>query len=68
MNLLKLRGVCVEKNINRDELAFMWRCTPQTVSKKLHGKSPITFEEAKVFSKEAGLTDEEKVNIFLSEG
>ena len=67
MNLPKLRGICVEKNISRKEIASLWKCTPQSVSLKLHGKLPITFDEASALSKKADLTDEEKFTIFLAE-
>ena len=67
MNLPKLRGVCAEKSISRKELADLWKCTPQSVSLKLHGKLPITFDEAKVLSKQANLTSEEEYNIFLAD-
>lgn len=67
MNILKLKAKCVEKNISRDELAFILGCSSSSIQRKLAGKSPITVDEAQRFSKAANLTDEEKFSIFLSE-
>lgn len=67
MNVPKFKAVLVEKDISRDELASLWKCTTRTVTNKLTGKSPINLDEAQAFSKRAGLTDEEKFAIFMAE-
>ena len=66
MNIPKFKGVMVEKGITRDELCNMWGKSMSTVQRKLDGKSPITLDEALVFSDRASLTDEEKYAIFLA--
>jgi len=67
MNIPKLKGVMVEKGIDRNELCFIWNCSLKTVSNKLTGKTPITLEEAKRFSAAAELSDEDKFKIFLAD-
>lgn len=67
MNLPKLKGKIVEKRISRNDLCEIWGLRSLTaVSNKVTGKAPITLEEAKKFSEYADLTDNEKVEIFLS--
>ena len=66
MNLAKFKGKLAEKNINRKELCAVWGKTKQTVANKINGKAPITVDEAQKFSEIAGLTDQEKVEIFLT--
>lgn len=66
MDLLKLKKTVAEKNIKQKELIPLWKCSRQSVSNKLSGKSPITLEEAEKFSEYAHLTDEQKIDIFLS--
>lgn len=65
MNIPKFKGVMVEKGIDRKELSFIWKCSMSSIQRKLDGKSPITLDEAQVFSREAKLTDEEKFAIFF---
>ena len=66
MNLLKLQKAVAEKNIKQKELIPLWKCSRQSVSNKLNGKSPITLDEAKAFSEYASLTEQEKTEIFLT--
>ena len=66
MNLAKFKGKLAEKNINRKELCSLWGKTRQTVANKVNGKAPITVDEAQKFSELAELTDQEKVEIFLT--
>lgn len=67
MNLPKLRGIIAEKKIKQKDLSVLWdNCSRQTVSNKVNGKAPITIDEAQKFSEFANLTDQEKVEIFLS--
>ena len=69
VNIPKLKGIIAEKDIKQTDLCVLWGCkTRQTVSGKVNGKIPISLDEAQRFSEFANLTDEEKVNIFLSEG
>lgn len=67
MNIPKFKGVCVEKEISRTELSSLWKCSLRTIQRKLDGESPITIDEAQIFSKRANLTDEEKYAIFLAD-
>ena len=67
MNVPKFKAKLVEKEISRTELASLWGCTTRTVTNKITGKSPVSLDEAKAFSKRAELTDEEKFVIFLAE-
>lgn len=67
MNLPKLRGKIAEKGIVQDDLRPLWgNCTRQTVSNKVNGKTPITLDEAQRLSELLNLTDQEKLDIFLS--
>lgn len=67
MNTPKLKAKIAERNIKRAELGELWGCTRQTVYCKINGKTPISTDEAQRFSEYANLTDEEKINIFLSD-
>ena len=67
MNLPKLRAKIVEKNISRNILCELWKCSPQAVSNKTHGKTKITLEEAKAFSDFVKLEDSEKLQIFFND-
>ena len=67
MNLPKLKGKIVEKQISRNDLRELWGLRSLTaVSNKITGRAPITLDEAWKFSEYAKLTDEEKLDIFLS--
>ena len=67
MNHIKFKAVCVEKGISNKELAVLWKCRSlQTVTNKRTGRTGITLEEAQKFSEYAHLTDEQKIDIFLS--
>lgn len=67
MNAPKLKAKIAELNIKQATLCEIWGRTRQTVSSKVNGKIPITLDEAQRFSEYANLTDEEKINIFLSD-
>lgn len=67
MNIPKFKGTMVEKGIDRKDLTVLWKKSASTVQRKLDGKTPITLDEAQIFSKVADLTDEEKFKIFLAE-
>lgn len=66
MNNARLKGVIAEKGIKRKELCALWGCTPASASNKVSGKLPIKLDEAQKFSEYAHLTDDEKVEIFLT--
>lgn len=66
MNLLKFKAKCVEANVSRMELCRLWKRNLKTVSNKMTGKTSITLDEAQRFSEYAKLSDDEKVEIFLS--
>ena len=66
MNLPKLKGIIAEKDISRKELCELWNCSPTAASGKVNGQIPIRLDEAQRFSEYANLTDNEKVEIFLS--
>lgn len=66
MNLPKLRGKIAEQNIGHKEIGFEIKCSRQTVSNKVNGKTPITLEEAQKLSELLHLTDQDKIDIFLS--
>lgn len=67
MNLPKLRGKIAEKGFNQTDISRLFGgCTRQTVSNKVSGKTPITLDEAQRLSELLDLTDQEKLDIFLS--
>lgn len=66
MNNAKLKAKIVEKKISRNELCVLWDCTPTAASNKVNGKLPISLTQAQRFSEYANLTDDEKVDIFLT--
>ena len=66
MNLPKFRAKLAEKNIKVNDLCALWDRNRNGVSRRVNGKIPITLDEAQRFSEYADLTDEEKVEIFLS--
>lgn len=67
MNLPKLKGVCAEKEISRDEFGFIIGCGKSKLSAIWTGKKDLSLVEAQRFARAAELTDEEKVKIFLSD-
>ena len=66
MNLPKFRAKLAEKNIKVNDLCTLWGRNRNGVSRRVNGKIPITLDEAQRFSEYANLTDNEKVEIFLS--
>ena len=57
MNLKKLKGLIVEKSISQLELAKSMGLTPQTLNRKLNGKSEFSIVEADTISKLLGISD-----------
>lgn len=67
MNMPKLKGIIAEKGIDQKTLCVIWgNVSRQTVSCKINGKVPITLDEAKKFSDYAKLTNQERIDIFLT--
>ena len=66
VNIPKLRAKLAENNIKVNDLVTLWGCTRACASRKVNGKSQITLDEAQRFSEYANLTDDEKVEIFLT--
>lgn len=66
MNLPRLRGKIAENNVGQKELAILLKCSRQAVFNKVNGKSPIKVDEAQILSDRLHLTDQEKLDIFLS--
>jgi hypothetical protein len=66
MDLKKFNEVCEAKKITVKELVALWNCTRQAVWCKKNGKYPITLDEAKKFSDYAKLTNQERIDIFLT--
>ena len=56
MNLKKLKGLIVEKSISQLELAKSMGLTPQTLNRKLNGKSEFSIVEADTISKLLGIS------------
>lgn len=65
MNLNKLKGKIVEKNISRKSIAEALNITVQALGKKLNGKTGWSTDDANIVSDLLGLSDEEKIDIFL---
>ncbi len=61
MNLKKLKGLIVEKSISQLELAKSMGLTPQTLNRKLNGKSEFSIVEADTKSKLLGIYDPCKI-------
>lgn len=66
MKLNKLKGKMVEKNISRKTIANSLNITVQAFGKKLNGKSGWSTDEANIVGNILGLSDKEKIEIFLS--
>lgn len=66
MDLPRLRGKIAENNVGQKELAILLKCSRQAVFNKVNGKSPIKVDEAQRLSELLNLTDQEKLDIFLS--
>lgn len=60
-----LKGKLVEKNKRYSECANQLGISVTTFSDKMNGKSKFNVEEANALANFIGLSDEEKVNIFL---
>jgi branched-subunit amino acid aminotransferase/4-amino-4-deoxychorismate lyase len=67
MNLNKLKGKLVERDIKHKELAAKdaWNCAICTVSQKLNGVRPITLPEANIVAEICKLSPQEYYDIFF---
>ena len=55
----KLKGLLVEKNVTKQELAQILKISVSTLNFKINGKSDFSVREAKIVSKFLGKTIEE---------
>lgn len=65
MNVDKLKGKLVEKKKTYEDCANALNISITTFSNKLNGKGSLYIEEVNALSVFLGLTDNEKVEIFL---
>lgn len=65
MNIRKLRGKMVEKNVNVDKLASILKQNKVTVYRKLKDGDKITIGDAQRIKNALRLSDSEAVEIFL---
>lgn len=66
MNISKLKGKIVEKDLNVEKLAETIGITRASLYRKLNNSDKITIGEAVKMKNVLSLTDEEAVDIFLS--
>lgn len=66
VNLNKLKGKLTEKELTYIKCAEVLDVTVATFCKKMNGKTKFTVEEANDLSRALGLTNEEKIEIFLA--
>jgi len=64
MDLQKLKGRIVEKNLTQTKLAEKMGISIQSLNAKLNGRSPFNLQDVIILSKE--LKIEDKANFFLS--
>ncbi len=66
MNMYKLRGKIVERDMNVEELAEIIGVAAPTLYRKLRAPLKMTIGEAIQIKDVLGLTDEEALDIFLA--
>ena len=66
MNLNKLKGKLRENNSNYVETAAFLGLSVQTFNNKMNGKSKFYIDEIEKLSERLNLSDNEKIDIFLS--
>lgn len=66
MNTDKLKGKLVEKKKTYEDCAIALDVSITTFSNKMNGKGSLYIEEVNILSNFLGLTDSEKVEIFLN--
>lgn len=66
MNLDKLKGKLTEKRKRYEDCSKVLDVTVATFNNKMNGKSKFYVDEINNLSVFLGLTDEEKIDIFLN--
>lgn len=66
MNIDKLKGKLVEKKKTYEECSKALGVTITTFSNKMNGNSKFYVEEINSLSRFLGLTNDEKIDIFLN--
>lgn len=62
----RLRGALAEKRLTQKEIAAHIGCTPQAVSYKLTGKSPLTVRDVSIICELIKATPKERDTIFFT--
>ena len=66
MNLNKIKGKLKENNLTYADISLTLGISRTAFNDKINGKRKFQVDEIKEMSKKLNLTDEEKINIFLS--
>lgn len=66
MNLNKIKGKLKENNLTYADISLILGISRTAFNDKINGKRKFYVDEIKEMSKKLNLTDEEKINIFLS--
>lgn len=66
MNLNKIKGKLKENNLTYADISLTLGISRTAFNDKINGKRRFYVDEIKEMSKKLNLTDEEKINIFLS--
>ena len=66
MNLNKIKGKLKENNLTYADISLTLGISRTAFNDKINGKRKFYVDEIKELSKKLNLTDEEKINIFLS--
>ena len=66
MNLNKIKGKLKENNLTYADISLTLGISRTAFNDKINGKRKFYVDEIKEISKKLNLTDEEKINIFLS--
>ena len=66
MDLNKIKGKLKENNLTYEDISMTLGISRTTFNEKINGKKKFYIDEIKELSKKLNLTDEEKINIFLS--
>lgn len=62
----RLRGALAEKRLTQKEIAEHIGCTPQAISYKLAGKSPLTIRDVTIICQLIKATPDERDSIFFA--
>lgn len=66
IKLTRLKEMIAEKRQTYKKCAAAIHVSPQTFTKKMHGSSMFGIEEANDLGDFLGMTEKEKIDIFLS--